>query len=486
MDGVTSTTTAGAVRGQELPDGGLLFAGVPFAEPPIAELRLRPPQPVRAWSGVREAIEFRPGPAQRGTALAQGLQLGATGEDCLYLNVCTPALHGTRPVLVWIYGGGFEIGTASPPFTDVVSLARATGAVVVAMNYRVGALGWLHLADLGGADWANSSNLGLQDQIAALRWVQENIAAFGGDPANVTVAGESAGAFSIGALLAAPSAAGLFHRAILSSGNTERVYSARTATTVAADLLAALGLSSVDELVRVPVDRILDVQSTVIESDIGRRNLPGGHAWGVVHDGTVLDRQPITAVKAGLVAGIPLLVSSNRDEIKAFEATPGFAPTDEDGLLADLRQAGFDRSGELLAAYRKRHPDADLTRLRSRFLTDAIYCVPANRLAKAQVDAGGKAYRMLFAADPFGPEVGTPHGMDLPYIFDVLDRLNLATPANAAIRDDLHDVWRRFVETGDPGWPVYDADATANTRRFGGSGGLIAEPAPDEVTALWR
>jgi carboxylesterase type B len=125
----------------------------------------------------------------------------ASDEDCLYLNLFTPALDGARPVIVWIYGGGFEIGTASPPMTDVAALARATGTVVVAMNYRVGALGWLHLADLGGPDWAGSTNLGLQDQVAALHWVRENVAAFGGDRGNITVAGESAGAFSIGALL---------------------------------------------------------------------------------------------------------------------------------------------------------------------------------------------------------------------------------------------------------------------------------------------
>jgi para-nitrobenzyl esterase len=491
MSGDTSATTvAGDVKGQAQPGGGVLFAGIPFAQPPVGELRLRPPQPAGPWTGVRDATTYPPSPAQRGTALLQGdvpgLTIGDTGEDCLYLNVCTPGLAGARPVLVWIFGGGFEMGSASPPMTDVVALARGTGAVVVALNYRVGALGWLHLADLGGSGWAGSTNLGLQDQIAGLRWVRENIAAFGGDPGNVTVAGESAGAFSIGALLAAPSAAGLFHRAILSSGNTGRVYATTTATAIAEDFLTALGCSAVDELRTVPVARVLDVQSSVIESDIGRRNLPGGRAWGVVHDGTVLDRDPLTGVREGLAAGIALLVSTNRDEIRAFEVTPGFRPADDEALLADMRQAGFDRPGELLAAYRKRDPQADLTRLRSVFLTDAIYRVPSNRLAQAQVEAGGKAYRALFAADPAGPEIGTPHGADLPFVFDKLDVLGLGTAASHTIRDELLGAWRCFAETGDPGWPVYDSRAAVNTRLFGGSGGLAAEPASDEVTALWR
>jgi para-nitrobenzyl esterase len=476
------TTTAGALRGRELPDGGVLFAGIPFAQPPVGDLRLRPPQPVRPWTGVRPAEEFPPAPAQRGIALAAGRQVDfAFDEDCLYLNLFTPDLTGSRPVIVWTFGGGFEVGAASPPMTDVVSLARGTGAVVVAMNYRLGALGWLHLA---GSGWTDSTNLGLQDQIAALRWVQQNIAAFGGDPGNITVAGMSAGAFSICALLAAPAAAGTFHRAILSSGNTERVSTTATTATVAGDLLNALGLSTAQDLVNVPLDRLLEVQPTVIESDIGRRNLPGARNWGVVLDGTVLTRRPADAVRAGLAAGIPLLVSSNRDEIKAFEQLPGFAPADEDALLGDMRQAGIIRPGELLAAYRKRDPHASLTRLRSVFLTDAIYRVPATRLAQAQTEAGGRAYRAVFAADPAGPGTGTPHGADLPYIFGQLDALGLGTPANNTVRGDLLSAWRRFAETGDPGWPRYDA-GTASTRLFGGPGGLISEPADDDIKTLW-
>ena len=477
-DSTTATvaTKAGQLRGKELP-GGVLFAGIPFAQPPLGELRLRPPQPVEPWAGIREADTYPPAPAQGGTALAAEQQMPwANDEDCLYLNLFTPALDGARPVIVWIFGGGFEVGTASPPMTDVAALARATGAVVVAANYRVGALGWLHLADLGGSAWAGSTNLGLQDQIAALRWVRENIAAFGGDPDDITIAGESAGAYSVGSLLAAPGASGAFHRAILSSGSTERIFSAKTATAIAEDLLNALGLSSVDALAGVPVERILAVQGTVIESDIARRNLPGGRAWGVVLDGAVLPVHPTTAVRDGAVAHVPLLVSTNRDEIKAFEQLPGFAPADEDSLLAGIRQAGFERPDSVLTAYRSRHPHAGLAELRSRFLTDAIYAGPANRLAQAQVDGGGKAYRALFAADPFGPEMGTPHGMDLLFIFDMLDDNGAGTPANHAVRDDLHDAWRRFAETGDPGWPAYEPGAAANTRLFGGSGGMTDEP----------
>ncbi|WP_263972039.1 carboxylesterase family protein, partial [Streptomyces resistomycificus] len=219
-------TAAGTVRGCARPGGGRLFAGIPFAEPPVGELRFRPPQPPRPWQGVRRADRFAPAPAQGASSLVPGAsqessfptfptaEIRETSEDCLYLNVWTPtttAEDAVRPVIVWVYGGGYDAGSAAPPYSDGAALARQTGAVVVTANYRLGALGFLHLADLG-SQWAGSTNLALQDKMTALRWVRENIASFGGDPGNITVAGQSAGAFSIGALLAAPAAAGLFHK----------------------------------------------------------------------------------------------------------------------------------------------------------------------------------------------------------------------------------------------------------------------------------
>jgi para-nitrobenzyl esterase len=494
-------TRAGRLRGGPLPGGGALFAGIPFAAPPVGARRLRPPQLPAPWSGVRDATGFRPGPLQRGPALMAGRQAAAASllgrgprpaassydEDCLYLNVWTPGLIGHRPVLVWIYGGGFDSGSAAPPMTDGAALSRQTGAVVVAANYRVGALGYLHLADLGGPGWAGCSNLGLQDQVAALRWVRDNIAAFGGDPGNITVAGESAGAFSIGSLLAVPAAAGTFHKAILSSGSTERIFDADTGTAIAADLLAALGLGMVDDLLDVPAEKILDVQSAVIDTDVGRRNLPGGRSWGVVLDGTVLPRHPYHAVTEGTTAGIGLLIGANRDEMRLFQAMqgPAYAPAGEQALLAEMRRADVASPERLLAAYRNRDPQADLAGLRTLFLTDAVYRLPASRLAAAQAAAGGRAYAYLFAAGPLGPELGACQGADLPMIFDMLDRIGAATPHLKQVRDELTGVWARFAATGDPGWRPYDPAARPNTRQFGGTTDMITEPPADEATAAW-
>ncbi|MEQ0558107.1 carboxylesterase family protein [Amycolatopsis sp. NEAU-NG30] len=458
-------TTSGTVRGRALPGGGRCFAGIPFAAPPVGELRFRPPRPPEPWPGVRDAGRFPAAPAQGVSALMGAentrsdfpgfptASLGETAEDCLYLNVWTPG-DGPRPVIVWIYGGGFEAGSASPPYTDGAALARGTGAVVVAANYRLGALGYLHLAGFG-ADWAGSANLGLQDQAAALRWVRDNIAAFGGDPGNVTVAGQSAGAFSVGALLATPAAAGTFHKAILQSGTTSRSFSTATATAMAEDLLTALGLDDPDGLRTVPVDRILAAQVDVVDGDIGRRNLPGGRAWGAVVDGEVLPAAPDSVA----VPEIPLLIGVNRDEVRLFQVLGG----DRFRLAEDELRA--EMGAELFAAYRAREHDPAAAR--GAFLTDVLYRIPAARLAREHVEAGGRAYHYVFCDEPCGPQLGAFHGAELLHVFDKLALVGADTPERLAVRDALVGAWSAFAATGDPGWPVYSAEGSS--RVFGGS-----------------
>lgn len=486
----------GKLRGRRLEPDGAVFAGIPFTAPPVGPLRFRRPQPVSSWRGSREARAYPPPPAQSGSVLVDDLVgVGAppNREDCLYLNVWTPELGGSRPVIVWIFGGGFEMGSASPPFTDGERLMRQTGAVVVAPNYRVGALGFAHLSDLGGPGWDGVTNLGLQDQVAALQWVQAGIGAFGGDPGNVTVAGESAGAFSIGALLGIPAAAGTFGQAIMHSGSTQRVYDRDTATSVARDLLTALGLDDPAGLREVPLEDILSAQSTVIDRDIGRRNLPGGRAWGTVLDGEVLPRHPHDAVSAGAAGDVRLLVGATRDEMLTFEALQGegYGPADDEALLSEMKSVGVTRPDDMLAGYRGRDPGAGLPRLRSRFLTDAVYRLPASRLAQAQVESGGTAYTFLFSAEPWGEGMGAGHGTDLPFIFGRIGTgdglFSLAdTEENRTVGEAVRTAWTGFTRTGQPGWPEYDPAVPDNTRQFGGTTDMVSEPPIDVVTECWR
>lgn len=458
-DPLVVDTPAGRLRGTTRPDGGALFAGIPFAAPPIGEHRLRSPRPVEAWSGVRQATEFGPPPLQ--SYYPDG------NEDCLTLNVWTPDPTGKRPVVVWIYGGGFELGSASPPMTDAAALSRQADVVVVAANYRVGALGFLCGPEV--------ANLGIQDQVAALRWVRESVGAFGGDPGQVTVMGESAGAFCIGGMFGVPGASGLFDRAILQSGSTGRVFDAATASAIAVDLCAALDVPGIDQLRAVPGDRILAVQSEVIDHDVGLRNLPGGRSWGVVLDGEVLTEDPQGAVERGVAVGIPLLITTTREEARLFELLlpDTYPPADQDALLAEMRRAGIEEAGTLLARYREGLPDAPLARLRSAFLTDVIYRWPAERLARGQTSAGGRAYLAQFTAEPYGPDFGACHASDLPYVFDVLgstDRGNMLVPDephNRAIRDEVIAAWGRFAWTGEPGWAPYGTETDGPCHRFG-------------------
>jgi para-nitrobenzyl esterase len=370
---------------------------------------------------------------------------------------------------------------------------RRTGMVVVAMNYRLAALGFLYLADLGGPAWEGAANCGSLDQIAALRWVRDNIAGFGGDPASVTVFGESAGGFAIGGLLGMPAAAGLFDRAILQSGSSSRVYDRDLATAMARDTLAGLGLSHPDQLVDVPAERILAAQLQVIDSDIGRRNSPGGRAWGSVIDGVSLPDHPLRAVAGGSAAGTPLVVGATTEEIALWVVAEGeaFAPAGEEELRAEMAGCvGPDVAAGLFDAYRGR-ATPDLTAIRAAFLTDWVFRVPAIRLAEAQVAAGGAVWAYLFGwrSPAFDGRLGAHHGVELPFVFDRLGEVGLAgavtpdDPTTRAVRDDLIGAWAAFGRDGDPGWPRYRLDDRL-ARVFGAEPALTREP-PADTVALW-
>lgn len=460
----------GELRGKALEGKGVrLFAGIPFAEPPVGTRRFRPPAPPRPWSGVRDATQFSPAPIQPSAGPL------SISEDCLYLNVWTPDTAGPHPVVVWIYGGGFEGGSGSPPYFNGARLA-ARGLVVAAPNYRVGALGFAHLAGVGGEEWADSTNLGHQDQVAALHWVRSNIAAFGGDAANVTLIGLSAGGFSIGTILAMPGGGDLGDRVLMGSGATSRVYEPDAATALVRALMDAVGVATVEQLQQVPAEDLLAAQS-VGDQEIGQRNLPGGRAWGTVLDGHILPVHPQESVEKGAAARIPMIVGFTADELNAWllpaEAAedptthPGFrVPATESDLLSEMERCVGAAAGKLLAQYRERYPEASLGRLRARFLGDWIYIDPAQRCAAAQTAAGGRAwlYRFSWGIPTLG---GAVHGADFPFLFDCLDAFGITDDSAATLRDEVISSLVAFARTGDPGWPQYQPGEQSTLKDFG-------------------
>lgn len=474
----TVDTPDGVIRGRILANGVRGFFGIPFAAPPIGAARFQPPGPVSPWSGMRDGTRYPPAPVQVGPFADRH-----HSEDCLYLNVWTPPEAVDAPVIAWVYPGGFEIGSASPPHTDGAQLA-AHGVIVVSANVRLGALGFAHLTDLGITGWSHSTNLGLQDLVAALRWVRDRIGPFGGDASNVTLAGLSSGGFSIGALLAMPSARGLFDKAIMQSGATTRTFSAQIGTSMAEALVDRLGLSRPGDLMAVPAQRIAEVQGDIAERDIGRRNAPGGMAWGSVIDGSILPEEPQLAVRKGAAAHIPIIVGATTEEVRAFALLDpsGFTPAGEPELVEEIRKCVGDRADDLLAGYRSETPDAGLADLRSRFLTDRIYRIPAVRCATAQVDTGGAAWSYLFSWSQ--SNLGAHHAIDEAFVMDRLNPIAAADPEATAIRDEMLGAWLAFAKTGDPGWPVFDPGGGPTTRDFGGSRPLTSEP-PGSTAAVW-
>ncbi|MFI9171828.1 carboxylesterase/lipase family protein [Streptomyces lincolnensis] len=465
LEDLVVRTTAGAVRGRT-EDGLTVFRGIPFAEPPVGEARFQAPRPARAWEGTREAYAFGPPPPQdlgiQGAAGVRGLP---TGDDWLTVNVWTPDADPAagRPVMVWIYGGAYKLGHTGSPGYDAQHLARAGDLVVVSINYRVGMEGFVSLE---GAP----ANRGLLDQVAALEWVRENITAFGGDPGQVTVFGESAGAGSIAALLAMPGARGLFRRAIAQSV-PGTYFSDDLARDIAAELAAEVGLrptaadlSTVDPRRLTSAGETLGAKMRLYEDRWGRV-APTVTPFSPVVDGEVLTRTPWEALAAGAARDVELLVGHNHDEYRLFLVLGEQLGkvTDEQASWA-LRTFGPDPDGE--HSYRAAFPDATPTELYERVWTDWLFGMPSLRLAEAQVAGGGRAhvYELTWPAPGAGGGLGACHGLDIPLLFGTYDadlgKLLFAgsgVPAEArALTARFQSAWTGFARTGDPGWPAYD------------------------------
>jgi para-nitrobenzyl esterase len=494
-------THHGTVEGIERPRHHA-FLGIPFAAPPTGARRLAAPEPAAAWEGVRRATAFAHS-APQGEHPVQGFAAsGPRDEDCLSLNVYTPrpdAAH--RPVLFWIHGGGFTHGSGSELLYDGGPLAERGDVVVVTIHYRLGALGFLHLGDLlpGSAVTANAA---LLDAVAALRWVRDEIAAFGGDPGNVTIFGESAGASAVGCLLAVPAARGLFHRAVLESGTAVRVGDRDSGTRLAEELLGELGLgrTNASGIFDVPAEKIVGAQARVA-ARAQREGLP---SFGPIVDGDVLPGRPFDAVAAGAASGIPLLIGTNRDEVKLFNATRDRVAVSDEQLprlvRAALSGADEEDAHRLIACYRESRrrrglPHANVDVL-DAIQTDARFRVPATRLAIAQRAHQPHAHLYLFTWESPARHgaLGSCHALEMPFVFGTLDAPTQDRFAGAGAEAErlsthMMDAWIAFARTGDPGhegvgpWAAYDA-AARPTMVFGRESGIQDNPFGDERAAI--
>ena len=450
---------AGSVRGAA-GEGVNVFRGVPYARPPVGDLRWRPPAPLPSWAGVRDATRFGAACMQPASPFADH---AAVSEDCLFLNVWAPQQASKAPVLVWIHGGSLVSGAGSEAIYDGAGLARR-GVMVVSINYRLGALGWMAHPGLSAESPEHvSGNYGLLDQIEALRWVRRNIGAFGGDPDNVTIAGESAGALSVMYLMAAPAARGLFHRAIAQSAYMITTPELRDgsfadwpdAETLGASLADALGAADPAAL------RALDA-GAIIEGTGRTRYFPLGNI-----DGHTLPRQLVETFDRGEQAAVPILAGYNEGEIRSLRFLLPPAPASAAAYDAEIRA----RYGDLADAFLAHYPAETMAESMLATTRDAMYGWTAERLAAKQTAVGAPAFLYYFdhgypAADEGGFRAF--HAAEIPFVFGTTDATPRYWPripdtaAERRLTDAMQGYWATFARDGVPhasaeeGWRPYD------------------------------
>ncbi|HEX7006756.1 MAG TPA: carboxylesterase/lipase family protein [Alphaproteobacteria bacterium] len=485
-------TASGVLRGRW--EGGVaLFRGVPYAAAPVGDRRFAPPAPAPSWTGVRDAVEhgtIAPQPPSR-LNMVMGDFSRPQSEDCLTLTIATPAPDDARrPVLVWLHGGAYLSGAGSLDWYSGATFARTAGIVAVGVNYRLGALGFLRLPGV------SPGNLGLMDQIAALRWVRENIAAFGGDPEQVTVAGQSAGAHAIAYLMAMPSTEGLFRRAILQSAPLGRRPAGAEKTTRVADrLLDALGIAASEaaRLRDVPAEQIIAAQVEVMKAEHRFAGVEPPFVPAI--DGDLIPGDFMPVLARGAASKIDVMVGTTREESAAFLA---FDPEAKAVTRAQVEARatallGPDASVHLDELARMR-PIATPYALLTDLITESTFRRPSLQLAEYRAAHGRPAYVYQFDWQSPMPRLAACHCLEIPFMFDNAEAwpnspmLKGADPAEiAALSRTMNGAWAAFIRTGDPNhdglprWRPYEPQRR-ETMRFD----VVVGPVGDPAGIAWR
>ncbi len=491
MDPVV-TTTAGRVRGR-VRMGVYEFLGIPYAAAPVGPARFELPRRREPWTGIRDASAHGETCSQPPYTPPVAALLGAdgtSGEDCLHVNVWTPdPVAAGLPVLVWIHGGAFIRGSNARKIYAGTNFAR-DGVVTVSINYRLGIPGF---AAVRGAP----QNRGLHDQIFALRWVQENIARFGGDPDNVTVFGESAGAMSIAVLIAAPTADGLFRRAIMQSGNGSVVATATDAFAVADRMAARLGIAnSAAEFGECTADDLSRTQESIAAEVL---SAPDADSWGIpvlraglgimslipVIDGDLVTGQPVDILRAHPSRNVPILTGTNTDEYR-FYTVPAGRTADITAVTAAaaLTRFGIDPAVlDIYAAHRRGAPPSDVC---AAILTDWAFRSETIRLAQVGAAAGAPTFVYEFGWRSGVEGLGACHILEVPFVFDTTERAQPFTGPHPpqALADEMHRAWVDFATDGEPGWPQFEPSDPL-VRLFGSiESPTCPLPRAEEIAAL--